>query len=117
LPWAGTREKLITDLFTEKWILREAGKPYITKELYERRKQPYVAPNRWPKDGPLHNKLREICTREAVEQLGFVDWEIVRQGLDAAFGEGADGASFRMLLVVGAWVTLSKRFGIKRADL
>ncbi|KAK3311058.1 asparagine synthase [Chaetomium strumarium] len=117
LPWAGTREKFITDLFTEKWILREAGKPYITKELYERKKQPYVAPNRWPKDGPLHNKLREICTREAVEQLGFVDWEIVRRALDTAFGEGADGASFRVLLVVGAWVTLSERFGIKRAEL
>ncbi|KAK4236407.1 hypothetical protein C8A03DRAFT_16942 [Achaetomium macrosporum] len=116
LPWAGTRN-FITELFTDKWILREAGKPYITKELYERKKQPYMAPNRWPKDGPLHNKLREICTRDAVEKLGFVDWEVVRQALDAAFGEGADGVSFRVLLVVGAWVTLSKRFGIKRAEL
>jgi len=116
LPWDGNR-KTISSLFSEKWILREAGKPYITKELYERKKHPYVAPNSWPKDGPLHNKLREICTQQAVEKLGFVDWEIVRQALDNGFGDGADLTAFRILLVVGGWVTLGERFGVKKAEL
>jgi asparagine synthase (glutamine-hydrolysing) len=115
MPWE--QGKTTNSLFSEKWILREAGKPYITKELYERRKQPYIAPNRWPRDGPLHNKLKEILTKEAVERLGFVDWETVRNALENAFGEGADGLSFRVLLIVGGWVTIGERFGVKRAEL
>lgn len=98
-------------------ILREAGKPYITKELYERKKQPYMAPNKWPADGPLHNKMKEICTKEAVEKLGFVDWEIVKGALDKAFGDDADSMAFRVLLLVGGWVTIGERFGVKRAEL
>jgi asparagine synthase (glutamine-hydrolysing) len=115
MPW--DNRKTIASAFTEKWILREAGKPYITQELYERKKHPYVAPNRWPKDGPLHKKLREICTQEAVEKLGFVDWEIVREALDNAFGDDADVLAFRILLVVGGWVTIGERFGVRRAEL
>ncbi|KAK4034557.1 hypothetical protein C8A01DRAFT_38988 [Parachaetomium inaequale] len=115
MPWENRQN--ITKAFTEKWILREAGKPYITKELYERKKFPYVAPNRWPKDGPMHKKLREICTQEAVEELGFVDWDIVREALDNAFGEDADSLAFRVLLVVGGWVAIGQRFGVRRAEL
>ncbi|KAL2182940.1 hypothetical protein L209DRAFT_760269 [Thermothelomyces heterothallicus CBS 203.75] len=115
LPWAGNT-KAVTTFFSEKWILREAGKPYITKELYERKKHPYVAPNRWPKDGPLHKKLREICTEEAVGKLGFVDWEVVKGALDRAFGEDGDPMAFRILLVVGGWVSIGQRFGVKRAE-
>jgi asparagine synthase (glutamine-hydrolysing) len=98
-------------------ILREAGKPYITHEVYERKKQPYIAPNKWPIDGPLHKKMKEICTKEAVEQLGFVDWEMVRGALDKAFGNDADTMAFRVLLIVGSWVTIGERFNVKRAEL
>lgn len=115
LPWAN-HQKVVSALFSEKWILREAAKPYITQELYERKKHPYVAPNRWPKNGPLHKKLSEICTQEAVEELGFVDWEVVRGALDKAFGEDAEPQAFRILLVVGGWVTIGQRFGVKRAE-
>ncbi|KAK3298785.1 uncharacterized protein B0H64DRAFT_415344 [Chaetomium fimeti] len=114
-PWDSRGS--ITNSFTEKWILREAGKPYITTELYERRKHPYLAPSKWPKDGPMHRKLRGICTREAVERLGFVDWEVVRKALDNAFGEDADNVAFRVLVVVGGWVTIGERFGVQRAEL
>lgn len=114
-PWdaRGT----ITRSFTEKWILREAGKPYITTELYERRKHPYLAPSKWPKDGPMHKKMRQICTREAVERLGFVDWEVVSKALDTAFGDDADNVAFRALVVVGSWVSIGERFGVQRAVL
>lgn len=98
-------------------ILREAAKPYITNELYERKKQPYLGPNKWPKEGPLHNKMKEICTKEAVEKLGFVDWEVVREALDKAFGDDADIMAFRVLLLVGSWVTIGERFGVQRAEL
>ncbi len=115
LPWGDGRSA--TNLLTEKWILREAGKPFITKELYDRKKQPYLAPNKSPKDGPLHKKLREICTRDAVENLGFVDYAVVEGALNSAFGEDADALSFRVLLVVASWVVIGERFGVKRVKI
>jgi asparagine synthase (glutamine-hydrolysing) len=59
-------------------ILREARKPYITQELYGCKKQLYMGPNKWRFDGPVHIKMKEICTKAAVEKLVFVDWEVVR---------------------------------------
>lgn len=103
--------------FTEKWILREAVRPYITDELYKRKKHPFLAPMKWPSDGPLHRMLSTLLTREAVEGLGFVDYGIVEKSMGRAFGEKADASAFRTLLYVGAWVTLAERFGVKKADL
>lgn len=102
--------------FKEKWILREAARPYITDELYQRKKHPFLAPMKWPINGPLQRMLSSMLTREAVEGLGFVDYSIVQESLDRAFGDEADVNSFRNLLYVGAWVTLAERFGVMRAD-
>ena len=102
---------------TEKWILREAARPYITDELYKRRKVPFLAPTRWPKDGPLHHMFRKLLTREAVEGLGFVDYSVVEQALNRAFGEDADAPSFRILCYTGGWVSLAARFGIEKASV
>ncbi|PGH17653.1 asparagine synthase (glutamine-hydrolyzing) [Helicocarpus griseus UAMH5409] len=103
--------------FTEKWILREAVRPYITDELYQRRKHPFLAPARWPKNGPLHRMFEELLTREAVEGLGFVDWDVVESALGRAFGDDADSRAFRTLVYTGSWVTLAQRFGIEKAVL
>ncbi|CAJ2513891.1 Uu.00g020100.m01.CDS01 [Anthostomella pinea] len=61
--------------FVEKWILREASKPFITKELYERKKHPYSAPTKYPRNGHLHKLLSRLLFKEEVENLGFVSWE------------------------------------------
>ncbi|KAK1977912.1 asparagine synthase [Colletotrichum cereale] len=100
---------------TEKWILREAAKPYILKELYERKKHAFTAPIVWPKDGPLHQMLGKILTRERVNNLGFVDYLKVENALARGFGENADVQAFRTLLFVAAWVTLGERLGIPTA--
>ncbi|KAL0933418.1 asparagine synthase [Colletotrichum truncatum] len=100
---------------TEKWILREAAKPFILKELYERRKHAFTAPIVWPKDGPLHRMLQETLTKEKVENLGFVDYGKVEDALNRGFGEKADVKSFRVLLFVAAWVVIGDRFGIPKA--
>ncbi|KAM3441685.1 hypothetical protein MY4824_001463 [Beauveria thailandica] len=102
---------------SEKWILREAARPYITDELYHRRKLPFLAPARWPADGPLHNMFRKLLTREAVENLGFVNYDVVQQALGDAFGENAKSTAFRILAYTGGWVTLSQRFGVKKATV
>lgn len=113
-------DKLPTDVyesgrFIEKWVLREAAKPYVTEELYERKKHPYSAPTTWPKDGPLHLLLKRLLTKENVEELGFVSWHKVRNLVDAAFGKKGCPGAMRTALVVAEWVVLSKKFGVRRA--
>ncbi|UKZ51040.1 hypothetical protein TrVGV298_004795 [Trichoderma virens] len=85
-------------LLTEKWILREAAKPFITEELYKRKKHPYSAP-----------------FKQAVDNLGFLDYEVVERGFDKGFGEEADARAFRNLLVYASLVTIGQRFGVKKA--
>lgn len=102
-----------TDKFTEKWILREAGKPFVTQEIYERTKHPYTAPTTWPAGGPLHRLFERLLTRENVEALGFIEWDPVRELVSRAFQE-RDVAAMRTVMVVGQWVVLSKRFGITK---
>ncbi|KDN72177.1 putative asparagine synthase [Colletotrichum sublineola] len=99
----------------EKWILREAGRPFITQELYERRKHPYSAPLKWPYGGPLHQLFTNLVTETSVDNLGFVDWKDVKDWLERAFGDNADPNAFRRLVVIGCWVVLSQRFGVQKA--
>ncbi|KAF2129728.1 glutamine-hydrolyzing asparagine synthase [Dothidotthia symphoricarpi CBS 119687] len=101
---------------TAKWILREAVRPYITDELYRRKKHPFLAPTKWPHGGPLHCTFVQLLTRDAVDQLGFVDYAVIEHSLEIAFGDKADATAFRTLTYVAAWVVLSKRFGVKKAS-
>lgn len=103
------------NLCTEKWILRQAARPYVTDEMYERKKHIYSAPTRWPRDGPLHRLVRGLVTPDAVDAVGFLEYEAVRRTMDAAFGGDADLLAFRKLMFYASWVVLSKRFGIKKA--
>ncbi|KAK4220794.1 putative asparagine synthetase [Podospora fimiseda] len=102
---------------TEKWILREAVKPFITDELYRRRKHPFLAPTKWPKGGPMHRMFGDLLTKESVEKLGFVDWNVVEKALSTGFGDQADGRAFRTLSYVGAWVTLGEKLGVAQARM
>lgn len=100
---------------TQKWVLREAVKPFITQEMYEKRKIMFLTPIRWKKNGPLHSMFKGLLTEEAVLALGFVSWPHIEKALERGFGETADGASFRAVLYVAGWVTISKRFGVNKA--
>ncbi|KAK8040940.1 hypothetical protein PG994_013947 [Apiospora phragmitis] len=71
--------------FWEKWILREAARPFITDELYRRRKHPYTAPVTWPRGGPLQQMLRRLLTRENVDAVGFLDWPTIARSLETGF--------------------------------
>jgi asparagine synthase (glutamine-hydrolysing) len=104
------------DRFVEKWILREAAKPFITKELYERKKHPYSAPTTYPRDGPLHRLMKKLINKENVEKLGFVDWSRSQSLVDKAFGEQGDPNAMRFSFLIAQWVTLSQRFGVKMAS-
>lgn len=101
--------------FSEKWILREASKPFITHELYKRKKHPYSAPTTYPVDGPLHQLMKKLITEENIDQLGFVDWERCEDLVSKAFVKDSPMA-MRYCLVIAEWVVLHKRFGVKRAE-
>ncbi|KAI9172815.1 Amidase chry2 [Paramyrothecium foliicola] len=113
--WLKTAQSLLGS-FTDKWILREAVRPYISDELYNRRKFPFLAPAHWPKDGPLHNMFRTLLTREAVEGLGFIQYAEVQKALEDSFGSEAKILSFRLLCATAGWVVLSQKFGVKKAN-
>ena len=103
-----------SELCTEKWILREAGKPFISKEMYERKKHPFTAPHRYDVGGPMHDLLSRLVTRENIEQLGFVD---VGEGsviVEKAFSD-RDDAAMRAAIILGQWIVLSREFCIPRA--
>ncbi|KAL0256568.1 hypothetical protein SLS55_008963 [Diplodia seriata] len=101
--------------FVEKWILREASKPFITTELYERKKHPYSAPTLFPENGPLHKLFSRLICRENVEELGFVDWNKTKDLVREAF-EQKNPSAVRAAISVGQWVVLGRRFGVKKAD-
>ncbi|KAK4674996.1 hypothetical protein QC764_502140 [Podospora pseudoanserina] len=102
---------------TEKWILREAVRPFITDELYRRRKHPFLAPTKWPKGGPLNRMFETLLTRQAVEGLGFVNWAAVEHALQKGFGDHADPKAFRTLSYVAAWVTLGEKFAVGQSKV
>ncbi|KXH66828.1 asparagine synthase [Colletotrichum salicis] len=101
---------------SEKWILKEAGRPFITQELYDRRKHPYSAPVKWPREGPIHQLFKKLITEASVKNLGFLEWEDVKRWLEHGFGDDSDPNAFRKLVITGSWVVLSQRFGVKKAD-
>lgn len=103
-----------SETITEKWILREAVKPFVTDEIYRRSKHPYTAPATWPAGGPLHRLFERLVTRENIDQLGFIDWEQVKGLVGMAFFE-QDVAAFRKALIIAEWVVISHRFHVEKA--
>ncbi|KAJ3174870.1 hypothetical protein HDU87_006662 [Geranomyces variabilis] len=96
----------------EKWILREAVKPYISEELYARRKHPYLAPPVKDTTGPLGQLFTTRLTRKTVEKLGWASWEAVEK-LKRDFDNTGDMSSARNLMVVLSFVVLCERFDVK----
>lgn len=104
--------------FTEKWILREAARPFVTDEIYARKKHGYAAPTKWPVGGHLHRMFARLVTEEHVKQLGFVEWDKVKGIVDVAFvsGEGLVATrALRVANVLAQWIVLGQRFGVEPA--
>ncbi|KAL1612970.1 hypothetical protein SLS60_001201 [Paraconiothyrium brasiliense] len=103
-----------TQSLNEKWILKEAAKPFITEELYKRRKHPFSAPVTYPADGPLHQYIGSLMTKENIEQLGFLEWEKCKTLVEDGFVH-KNAVQMRKLFMVSQLVEISRRFGVKRA--
>jgi asparagine synthase (glutamine-hydrolysing) len=103
-----------TRTFSEKWILKEAVKPYITEELYKRKKHPFSAPVKYKQGGAVYELFDRLITRENIEKLGFLEWGMCEGLVKHAIREG-DRAAFGQMILVGQFVILGKRFGVKKA--
>ena len=120
--------------YTEKFILRQAGRKYITDEVYKKKKHPYSAPVRYSKAGPLYGVMKKLVTEERVGRLGWLDAGAVERVVAGAFvdvdlngigdGDGIEGvegkskgdvALFRLAICLAQWVVLAERFGVKKA--
>lgn len=106
--------------FTEKWILREAVKPFITPEIYSTKKSQYNVSLPSPKGlSPLQRHMQSRITRKAVEMLGIFSWEAVERTLRAFLErrrEEADGGldrNGRRLIYVLSFLVLRERFGVE----
>ncbi|KAJ7930868.1 putative asparagine synthase [Mycena leptocephala] len=107
--------------FNEKWILRQAVKPFVTEEMYLRKKMAFNPPPR-PAGAtgpvPLQLHLSERITQQNVERLGFFDWPYIRDTL-ADYVEspgfpahGAIDQRARILLGVLSFIVLRERFNV-----
>ncbi|KAJ7731331.1 putative asparagine synthase [Mycena maculata] len=113
---------------TEKWILREAARPFITDEIYLRKKVMYNPP---PATGPgtasrllpLQEHLKRRITQTTVERVGFFDWQNIKEMLDGylespAFpAHGAIDSRARKLMCVLSFIVLQERFNVPTLEL
>ncbi|KAJ7314555.1 hypothetical protein DFH08DRAFT_972607 [Mycena albidolilacea] len=107
----------------EKWILRQAVQPFITEEVFLRKKVQFNPPPS-PAPGvvsdllPLQVHLKAHITEASVEQLGFVEWPVVRdvlvEYLEAPMflAQGGIDAKARALMTVLSYIVLQERFNV-----
>ena len=98
----------------EKEILRNAMKPFVTEEIYNRTKHPFLGPSKFKEGGPIHKLLQRLLTEENVKQLGFMDWEKTQDSFIRAFRD-SDPLAFQQALETAQFVVLGRRFGVARA--
>ncbi|KAF8881167.1 putative asparagine synthase [Gymnopilus junonius] len=117
--------------FTEKWVLRQAVKPFVTEEIYSRRKAQYNAPIPHTKQNgdasgmgkppltPLQVYLKERVTQERVDRLGFLNWGSIGALLDEYYPEtpkdGGLDRRARVLLSVSGYTVLQDKFNVPTA--
>ena len=115
--------------YVEKYVLREAARPFITDKIYRKRKHPYSAPLQYGVDGPLHRLMRRLVTEDNIAALGFLEWapdlrDVASRGrrrtlgemVDLAFGE-KDESTFRLVICLAQWVVLGKQFGVRTVEV
>ncbi|KAJ7617945.1 hypothetical protein FB45DRAFT_756059 [Roridomyces roridus] len=112
----------------EKWILREAMKPFITDEIYKRQKIHFNPPPK-PSNSdiknltPLQVRLRDRITKTTVERTGLFEWGYVEELLrgyleDPVYpSHGAIDVRAKKLMVVLSFVVLQERFSVSTAKL
>lgn len=95
----------------EKWVLKEAVKPYITEELYKRTKHPYIAPSSEGKNLVITNLVNKLLSNENIDRLGWFDNNKVLKAKEK-YLETGDPTLFKDMLILMSYVVLSHRFNV-----
>ncbi|KAJ7130605.1 putative asparagine synthase [Mycena epipterygia] len=114
--------------FVEKWILRQAIRPFVTEEIADIKKSMYNSPIPRPTSilaggsTPLQAHLASRITKKAVEELGFLRWDTVEATLveflerpDSPADGGLDQNARRLLFVL-SFIVLQEKFQIPCAS-
>ncbi|KAL4794369.1 nucleophile aminohydrolase [Aspergillus venezuelensis] len=104
----------VNKVLREKYILRQAMRPFVTDDIMNRTKRAYLGPSMFKEGGPLHKKVTRLLTQENVARLRFVDWNRLQDHIVKGFRDG-DQRCFRSSLFVAQLVVLSQRFGVTTA--
>jgi asparagine synthase (glutamine-hydrolysing) len=98
---------------TEKYVLREAARPYITQTVYERQKHPFISPP--ATEGRFGQMLRDTLWSKALDDIPFFDAAAVRSTFDglAKIDDPAQrqGLAFVLTSISSACI-LHDRFGL-----
>ncbi|CAK4402283.1 unnamed protein product [Aphanomyces euteiches] len=98
--------------FIDKWILRQAVKPFVSQELYERPKAPSAAPpSEFDPEGYHWKKIKSRVTQEAVERLGWMDWQFI-ESMMTRFMKTNDQTAQTILNVAMSFIVIQERFGV-----
>lgn len=98
---------------TEKYVLREAARPYLTQTVYERQKHPFISPP--ATSGRFGQMLRDTLWSKALDDIPFFDATTVRTAFDglAKIEDPAlrQGLAFVLTSISSACI-LHDRFGL-----
>jgi len=97
---------------TEKFVLREAARPFITEEVYSREKHPFAAPTMLRQNGPLKTLVEDTLRSSELDSIPFFDSCRVKRLLDtySSFDTGRQCELDAVLSAVLSAVFLRRAF-------
>jgi len=98
---------------TEKFVLREAMRPFLPRSVYERQKHPFLAPPILStSDAPLHRMMQDTLRGSALNRIPLINKKAVVNILDhlPALDAGARGAWEVPLMILFSAAVLADRF-------
>lgn len=102
-----------TNKFNEKWVLKEAVKPYVTEELYKRTKEPFIAPMARGHNDLFVSMVNSHLTKENIDKLGWADYDKIHRATEKYINEGSkDNRVYQDILFLISFVIISQRFNV-----
>lgn len=98
---------------TEKWVLREAAKPYLTETVYKREKHPFFGPPQLK--GRILDLMRSTIASRILDEQPFFEPRAVRERfatLDSIEGRAARDQTFMALAAPICACILQQRYGL-----
>lgn len=103
----------VSGKLTEKWILKEAARPFITEELYKRTKEPFIAPMARGHNETFVSLVEKYLTKENIDNIGWLDFEVVERSKKQYLEEGSsNNRDHQDMLILMSMVILSQKFNV-----